>query len=265
MTTIDLTRPRDLGDILSACFGLYRHHFLVFATIALAVVVPLDVLTLGIVDGYLTDYDGEFSFGESGAAYTVVYYLIATPLITAGHVHAVMEIGAGRRPAAGASLVKASTVLVALMLAVVLTSLGTLLGMIALIVPGIYLYVRWYVTAQSIVAEGRGPIEGMGRSGELVRDNWWRVFGISIVISLIGGIFSAVLGFPIGGLAAALDSGPLLVLGTIVSDAVVLSFVALGATMVFFDLRARREPSLAPSAPPQPLAPPARPEAPPGY
>lgn len=262
MTTIDLTQPRDLGDVLSACFELYRRYFIVFATIAFAVVVPLDVLTMGVIDGQLTGYDGEFSFGEGGPAYPIVYYLIATPLITAGHVHAVMEIGAGRRPNAGASLVKASTALAALMLAIALTTLGTLLGTIALVVPGIYLYVRWYVTTQSIVAEGLGPIEGIRRSGELVRDNWWRVFGISLVIGLIGGLFSALLGVPLQALAVVFESGPLLVLGTIVSDAIVLSFVALGATMVFFDLRARREPPLASATPAQPSA---RPEAPPGY
>ena len=94
-------------------------------------------------------------------------YLIATPLITAGHVHAVMEIGAGRRPNAGASLVKASTALAALMLAIALTTLGTLLGTIALVVPGIYLYVRWYVTTQSIVgggAAGRSRASGAAAS-----------------------------------------------------------------------------------------------------
>lgn len=264
---IDLTHPRDLGDILAACFGLYRHHFLLLAGIALAVVIPLDLLTLGLADGQLTGYDGEFSFGAGGAAYGITYLLLATPLITAGHVTAVMDIGAGRTPSVGASLRRAGGALLPLIGALLLTMLGILLGTIALVLPGIYLYVRWYVTAQSIVAEQRGPIEGIGRSWALTEDNWWRLFGISIVIGLISAILSALFGAPISAFADRYDSGLLLVLGTIVSDAIVLSFAALGATLVFFDLRARREPALTTgaSASPSPAAPVERPEVPPGY
>ncbi len=261
---IDLAHPRDLGDILAACFELYRHYFLLFAGIALAVVIPLDLLTLGLADGQLTDYDGEFSFGEGGAAYGITYLLLATPLITAGHVTAVMDIGAGRTPGVGASLRRAGGALLPLIGALLLTMLGTLLGTIALVLPGIYLYVRWYVTAQSIVAEERGPIDGIGRSWALTEGNWWRLFGISIVIGLIGAILSALFGAPISALADRYDSGLLLVLGTIVSDAIVLSFVALGATMIFFDLRARHEQPLMASTAPEPAASLERPEAPPG-
>jgi ABC-type Fe3+ transport system permease subunit len=227
-------------------------------------VVPLDVLTLGIASGQLTDYDSEYSFG-GGGGYVLAYFLLATPLITAGHVTAVIDIGAGRKPSVGESLARAGQVLLPLIGALLLAALGMLLGFLALVIPGIYLYVRWYVTAQSIVAERRGPIDGLSRSWELAQDNWWRLFGISIVIGLISGLLSALFGLPISLLADEYDSGPLLVLGTIVSDAAVLSFTALAATLVFFDLRARHEPSPTTDATPDPTEPLDRPEAPPAY
>jgi hypothetical protein len=44
----DLSRPRDVGDILGGAFTLYRQRFGLFASIALAVVIPVDVRVYGV-------------------------------------------------------------------------------------------------------------------------------------------------------------------------------------------------------------------------
>lgn len=255
---LDLTRPRDVGNILGTSFSLYRHHFLLFATIAFAVVVPLDLLTLGVIGGQLTSYDDEPLLGGR-VAYMIVHYLLIVPLITAGHVSAVVDIGEGRTPAAGRSLQRAGTVLLPVMGAVVLSGLGALGGLILLVVPGVYLWIRWYLASQTVVVEGRAPSDALGRSGELVSDYWWSTFGRVLLIGLIGGLLAAVLGLPIGLVAALAESGPLSLLGTILTDGISLSFVALGSTLLYFDLRARKEP--APISQPA-MTPLDRPEAP---
>jgi hypothetical protein len=244
---LDLTRPRDLGDILGTCFKLYGKHFGVFAAIAFSVVIPLDLITVGLIDEQLTGYHEDRAGG--GAAYTVCYYLLSTPLITAGHVAAVMQIGAGKAPSIGASLSRAGRMLLPVMAAVVIAGLGTIIGFVFLVVPGVFLYVRWFVAAQSVVAEDLHPFGGLSYSWDLVSGNWWRVFGISIVIGLIAGVVSAILAIPVAVVAALVESGPLLVLGTIVFDGVVLSFAALAGTILFFDLKARKFPVLAAPAP----------------
>lgn len=252
---IDLGVPRDLGQLLNGCWLLYRRHFAVFATIALAVVVPMDVISLGLIEGRLSS---GFRLDElnGGPSSTLIQALVTTPLITAGHVFAVMQIARGETPSAGSSLSKAGGVLPVLIATVLLYTLGVLLGFIALILPGIYLSVRWYVAAQSVVAEERSPIEALRRSGELVEGGWWRVFGLSIVIGLVGATGGVILGLPIGFVAAAANSGALIVLGHIVADSMILSFTALAGTLLFFDLRARtsggRDP-LQVSTPPPPL------------
>jgi len=45
---IDLDARRDLGGVLGATFHLYRAYFWVFAIIAFAVVIPVDVLIYGV-------------------------------------------------------------------------------------------------------------------------------------------------------------------------------------------------------------------------
>src|SRR5215208_3206727 len=144
---IDLGRPRDLGEILNAAFRLYRGRFSLFATSALAVVVPVDVLIYGVAGEWLwTDRD----FGDSlptGAAVAswLAPWLVTTPLITAGHVHAVMDLGAGRPAFPRRSLTAAARRLTPVAAAVTLAGLGAGLGLIALIVPGVYLWARWYL------------------------------------------------------------------------------------------------------------------------
>jgi hypothetical protein len=237
---IDLSRPRDLGQILSSCWELYRRHFTVFAAIALAVVLPMDLISLGLIEGKLTSGFEVDQIGGGGPAYTLVQTLITTPLITAGHVYAVLQISRGEQPRAGDSLSRAGGALPLLIGTVILYSLGVLLGVIALILPGIYLAVRWYVATQSVVAEDRGPVEALQRSGELTRGQWWRVLGISLVVGLLGAVAGAFLALPVGALAAVADSGALLVLGNVIADSVILSFTALAGTLLFFDLRVRQ-------------------------
>ena len=65
--------------------------------------------------------------------------------------------------------------------------LFTVLGFIALIIPGIYISVRLCVVAPAVVVEGHRGMDAMRRSWDLVKDNWWRVLGILLVVGIIGG------------------------------------------------------------------------------
>ena len=258
---LDLEQPRDLGALLSDAFQLYRHHYRVFPVIALAVVVPLDLITLGLIDGYLTtDYDSGYVVG-GGTAYSIVTILVTVPLITAGHVTAVMDVGRGAEPSVARSLREASLTFPTLLTAMALYITGTSLGLLALVIPGLYLAVRWYFAPQSVVAERRGPVDSLRRSGELVRGEWWRVLGLAIILTITGVLIAAILGAPLTAAAAGADSGPLLLVSTMAIDTIALSFVALTGTLLFFDLRVRTDP---PAMPPPPSPPLERPEAPPG-
>jgi hypothetical protein len=250
---IDLSRSRDLGGILGGAFRLYRTRFGLFATIAFAVVVPVDLLIYGFAGEWLWSDPGSDASMPVGADVAALLspWLITTPLITAGHVHAVMDLGAGRPASAGSALAAAARRLTPVATAVVLAGLGATLGLIALIVPGIYLWARWFLAAQAVVAEDLGPVEGLGRSASIVSGQWWRVFGIALVITILAGILAALILVPLQLLGDALDSGPLVLLGQIVGDAVTLSFAALAGTLLFFDARARKEnpPAPSPAAP----------------
>lgn len=120
--------------------------------------------------------------------------------------------------------------------AVALYVLGVAAGLLALVLPGIYLAVRWYFAAQAAVIDGLEPRAALARSGELVEGSWWRVFGLLLVAGVIFGLIG-------GGLQLAIDAtgnGLLYVLLLIAEQTLVLSLTALFGTLLFFDLRARR-------------------------
>jgi hypothetical protein len=50
----------------------------------------------------------------------------------------------------------------------------TVIGLVLLIVPGVYVFIRLHVCAQSVVAEKLGPVNAIRRSHQLVEGNGWR-------------------------------------------------------------------------------------------
>jgi hypothetical protein len=239
---IDLGERRDLSGILDTAMRLYSARFGLFATIAFAVVVPIDVLIYGVAGKWLwTDphWGDSLPLGATVASF-LAPWLVTTPLITAGHVHAVMDLGAGRDASARRALGAAAARLTPVAAAITLAALGATLGLIALIVPGVYLWVRWYLSAQAVVAEQLGPRRGLKRSADLVHGQWWRVFGITLVITFLSAVLGAVLGVPAEIAGRAANVGPLVLLGKVIADGVSLSFAALSGTLLYFDCRARR-------------------------
>lgn len=239
---VDLRRPRDLGELLGLTFTLWWRHLAVFLTLAFVLIAPTVVLVDGVWGGALTD--PEYVNAAADATSQLLFTLVIPPLITAVHVVAVVDIAAGRPPSVGGSLRAALTRVVPLVAATFLYGLVTVLGLIALIIPGIWLGVACYFAAQQVAYDREmGAVAAVKASFELVKGAWWWTFGVLIVV----GMLSALLVLPPAaiGLVAAIaiggvPGGVLLVVGTIVLNTIVYSFGALAGTLLFFDLRARR-------------------------
>ena len=109
----------------------------------------------------------------------------------------------------------------------------------------VYLMVYFGFAPQAVIMEGRRPLEAIKRSLALVRRRWWMVFVRLIALSLIVlGMFIA-LSLPAQLIASAEE--PIAIADTLsfLSDMVVAvlvsPLVAIGGTLIYFDLRVRRE------------------------
>ena len=92
----------------------------------------------------------------------------------------------------------------------------------------------WLFHNEAIIIEG-GGVSSLGRSAHLVSGSWWRVLGISLVYSLAV-VGAWVLAMRIGSLNPVLD----LVLFAGLFP-LLTSVVIIGRTLLYIDLRARRE------------------------
>ncbi|MFF1413561.1 hypothetical protein ACFVX6_27905 [Streptomyces sp. NPDC058289] len=68
-----------------------------------------------------------------------------------------------------------------------------LLGLLLSVPFSIWLMVRFSLAPAVAVCEGLGPVAALRRSSHLVRDGWWRVFGIS----LLGYVVAMAVGYAI--------------------------------------------------------------------
>jgi hypothetical protein len=236
---IELERPRDAGALLRDAFSVYRRHFWTFLAIGAIVVVPSELIVSGVgLEQLSADYDASPSFAEA-AIPGAVAFLVVAPLISAICVFALRSVAAGDSPRARESLVKGFEMFTPLFFAVLLAALGIALGLL-LIVPGIFLFVRWYFVPQVVVLENARDAGALRASGHVIVGAWWRTFGLIILVNVVALLAALVIGAPF---TAAADSTNLAVwslIGQTLAGAVTQPFGALYSTLLYFDLRARR-------------------------
>jgi hypothetical protein len=205
------------------------------------VVFPVQLIFGGFGLGELTGGFDEHVPAGLELLDAVVGIVVTTPLITAMHVTAVRDLARGQTPAIRRSAQVALDAFPALLGAMLIFVAGVALGFVLLIVPGIWLAVRWYFVTQAVVVDGRRGAAALERSAELVDGSWWRVVGIGLVFNLMVAPIGVAAGAGVREGARAADSGAVFLLGTALVQTVTLSFLALATTLVYFDLRLRRE------------------------
>ena len=171
---------------------------------------------------------------------TLVSFLVISPLITAICIHALRAVAAGGRPGAGRAFVSGFEAFTPIFFAVLLAALGIALGLVLLVIPGIYLFVRWFFVPQAVVIEGaRGP-EALTRSSAVVQGFWWRTLGLVVLVNLAAILPAVVITAPFSSIADSTDDAVWALVGTICAETVTAPFVALFSTFLYYDLRARR-------------------------
>ena len=228
-TTGDLV-PMDLGDIINETFKVFGRGIWVFVIITVIAQIP------NLVGLFIPNF-----------ALSVVFILVGivvNVLAEGAIIHGLSRQYLGIETRVGdcyyASWKRGKPLLgnmiVFIIMLIVCAALSwTIIGLVALF----YILVSRFFFAQAIMLEGKGPLEALSRSRELVRGSWWRTFGIGIVFVIILLILNIVAGIP-GSIASAASGeagGVLLIIG----QSLVMPLGFIGATLVYFDLRIRKE------------------------
>jgi hypothetical protein len=237
---LELRRPREVGQLIGDGFSVWLRNFRAFFLISAAVVVPVELIVGGIGLGQFTaEYDSSPEAGEALIPRVTEFFVIS-PLVTAMSIYALLDIADGERPRAGAAIQRGLDVFAPLLLVILMFAAAVLLGLLALILPGIYLLVRLGLCIQAAVVEDKRGSDALGRSWQLVEGAWWRVLGITLVANLLASALSALVSAPL--LAAADSTGEAVyqLIGQIVGGVLFVPPAALITTLLYFDLRARK-------------------------
>jgi hypothetical protein len=238
---LELARERDLSALLSDTVGVMRDHPGPLLLLAAAIVVPVELIVSGIgLERLTADYRPHPGRAEQLIP-TILGFFVIAPLIGAAVIQLLREVSTGQRPGTARCLQAGLDAFAPLFLAVVIMAAGVAIGLAALLLPGIYLLVRWFFVTQTVVIEDKRGFDALGRSGDLVRDSWWRVFGIVIVSQLVAAVPAILISLPMEALAKSADREVFGLAGDILASVVTAPFVAILTTLLFYDLRARRE------------------------
>ena len=155
-------------------------------------------------------------------------------------------------------LITVAPIVVGVLAAVVLAFISPVLliigipVVIAAVCLGIYLYVRVSLATAALVLEKATVRTALTRSGVLVKGDWWRVFGILLLVQVISSVVGQVLVIPFaiaGGISlfSNQDSGGAMVLfllvqvGTGLATFLVSPFTAGARALLYVDRRMRAE------------------------
>lgn len=139
----------------------------------------------------------------------------------------------------------------AVVLLAVLTDGGVAAALV--VVGGFLVALGWVVFATprmvavspAIVEEGLGPFAGVGRSWRLTRGRFWGYLGVVVVSGLLASVLDSVLNGPaqILGAVVGLEQGGWVItaVGAMLAQMVTTPFIAIVATLAYFDARIRRE------------------------
>lgn len=244
---LQLSRRRDVTTLFRDALVTYWSHLWTFLALAAVVVIPVKLVVQGIGMEQLTSgYDSKLTVSETVIG-GLVTFLVITPLITAICIHALRHLADGGKPVAREAFVAGFEAFTPLFLALALAAVGIALGLIALVLPGIYLFVRWFFVPQAVVLEGARGTDALARSSAATQGFWWRTLGLVILSQVATLIPTLVLGAPFTAIAESSDRAAWSLIGTIVTEIVTAPFVAIFATLLWFDLGARAETRPGPS------------------
>jgi hypothetical protein len=264
MNNLDL-RPLSVGEILDRTFTIYRNYFVLF--IGISAIPQLLVLALSLAQVAVLMPAGFPAPGARGvptpplssvgsiASYLILAFLalvvtlIALILSQGATVIAVSELYLGRTITIGESFRRVRGELGTIFGVMMLNGLATFVGLILLIVPGVYVMCRLLVGIPAALLENLGSRAAVERSWQLTEDSAGRAFLIFLLYFALSMAATMFFAFPFQMAIILVKGNPSLVLvfmglaqvGTFIANVLVVPVMTIASAILYYDLRVRKE------------------------
>ena len=242
-------RPMGIGDILDATFRLYREKFATLMVIALVVFVPYAVIRGGLAamggvatldllsnDAPRQAPDPLIAFGN--LLETLVLLAIVVPVCEGAIMHCVSANYLGENLSAWDSYRRALPRVLPLVGTQFLAGIVVMLGMLALIVPGIIFSLRYTLNPAVVMLEGVAGMAALKRSTELMRGNLGKAFSLLFLAAMLALLMEGFAGVLVG---LVIKNRFLFEFFAQIVEAMVLPIQVTPLILLYYDLRIRKE------------------------
>ena len=225
-------RPRSITEIIDAAFQLYRQDALRYILITAVAYAPMLVFQLVFLEPTSVSLTtGLFGF----ASYVVGFFSLAlmsgslVRLSSEAYLGRDMEIGAAIREV----LPRVPSLLGGTLIRIILIGLGV----VVLIIPGLWLFAHTFAVIPTIVLERADVARALNRSAVLSRDRKLAILGSYALAFLI--FYSLAFAFAI---VAGLVAGSLLfTLISTIATVVIYPIIGIMEMVLYYDSRIRAE------------------------
>lgn len=222
-------RPRSTVEIIDASFQLLRRHYASYVTASVALMLPVVVLRL-VLPPLMQWLPQLLSYLLQAVASAAVVLLVSESYL-------------GRDTDVGAALRTVLSRFGSIFAAGAMQGIIVGIGFLLLIVPG-FIFLAWtFAMTVVVIVEDRSSSEAFSRSRELARGSGGRILGTLLLAYFVFFFLAMALGGVVGLIAGAVaGSGTALsnVLGDVIV-ALLYPFVAVVTTLLYYDLRIRKE------------------------
>jgi uncharacterized membrane protein len=161
---------------------------------------------------------------------------VFTLLLQSSLVRATIEDLNGRRPSFGDCVQIAIRFLLPTLAIGLLVAFGSALAMLALIVPGIVLWLGWSMSVPVLIQERQGVFGSMSRSRALTKGSRWSLFGLFLILMIIAMVIQWGL-----LLVLVLFGGILAQLGAALVQSVISMVLSIASAVSYVELRQVKE------------------------
>jgi len=245
-------RPLSTGELLDRTFSLYRSHFGLFVGIfALPYMAVVAFQLVGLVFQSSTPKLPNILLTMIWSVGVWLLILVVSAVSQAATVVAVSNLYLERPASVTDSFSAVKGQVLGVMGLSFLVSMAVFLGLFAIIVPGVLLWIMWCLAVPAKVLEHKGVFDSMSRSMELTKGHWGRIFVIGLLILALKFGISSLLQWPIliaagfslrGGMQQmSVGWQVALLVSAFVATSLVGGLATIAFSLVYYDERVRKE------------------------
>jgi hypothetical protein len=229
-----------IGRVISTSLAVFGRNLVPFLVLAFIIGIPYLVVTFmaaSSLDLAVIEQTGQLPPGFWGMILvSSIIFMLTYSLTQATIIYGTVQDLRGQRAPLGDCIARGFSSMGRVLIAALLASIAIGIGMMLLVVPGLFLLLIWWVLTPVLVVENAGIGQAFSRSRELTRGHRWKILAILLIV----GVAQWLVGLVLGLAGAALGT-----MAAQVLNAVVLlffsAFACVLAAVGYYLLRAEKE------------------------